>query len=160
MNITSLIYMALMIVVPGFFIVFLNYRSTKKKEAKINHLRKFAEEQHSQLVEVENLNDYLLGIDKEKSMLFYADLKKDSFQYISLSSVKKSTIKETARVLDSGPKVTERVDLQLLSLSAQQAPIFWNFFDIENGKLQLSGEHQFLEKWTGIINQQISKMKP
>lgn len=162
MNLSSLLYMALMIIVPAIFIAFFYYRGNKKKEQKMNLLRSFATKGNCTLNQVEEMNNYLLGLDMDKKILFYADLTKNNFQQISLNQLKKSSVKETARVLEpeqGGQKVIEKVDLQLHSIVAQTAPIYWNFFNIDNGKLQLSGEHQFLEKWVSIINKQINAIK-
>jgi len=154
--------MALMIIVPAIFVVFFYYRGNKKKEQKLTLLRNYAAKENYKLTQVDEINNYLLGIDEEKNMLFYADLNKNNFQQIALTLVKKSSVKETARVLEpeqGGQRVIEKVDLQLHSMTAQTAPVYWNFFHIDNGRLQLSGEHPFLEKWVKIINTQINFIK-
>lgn len=107
-----------------------------------------------------DVNDHVfIGIDKDKSALFYQYQEEGSAaSEISIKQIKSCQYTENVRVAGSNhrnDRFIEQIALDLHFHSGSK-PIKLEFFSSRNGLLP-NGEKEFCEKWAGIISSEIEK---
>jgi hypothetical protein len=162
MDTSSIIIGVALVVVFVLLIWFSNYKRNQKQKKRLEKLKNFAEKQGFQISESENINDIVLGIDKVNNKVLFVKESKNIEITIDLQTIKKCDINEISRNVEthSGKqKVVDKIELLFYPIDNKNSNISLEFYNEANGDLQLSGEHQFLEKWIKIIDNQISKKK-
>ena len=137
-------------------------QQNKKKKKMISEIHQYAKADNSEITSFEIINNSIIGIDKNMNKIFYIKNDKNVNLKIDLNNIKIEIINETSTNVkqnNSVVKVIEKIAIDFIPSDSKQRIISINLFDIENGDIQLLGEPQFAEKWTKIINEQLSLIK-
>lgn len=156
MNLSIIIGLALFLAIA--LLVFLNNQKHKKhKNALLNTLHEYGQNQGCNISESDVLNQNIIGIDKEHKKLLFLNREKNLEKVVDLSTIKKCNMNETSRNAGSGnniQKVIEKVELSFIPKDSK-SNLNIEVYNLENGDFHPSGEIQFATKWTEIINNSI-----
>ena len=138
-----------------------NFRQNQKKKKLLDNLNQQAALRNITISENDILNNNYIGIDKESNKVFFANVNKNIETSIDLQSISKCVMNENVRNVNTSngtQKVIDKIELSFILRDTNKVATNLEFYNTENGDYQLSGEHQFLEKWTQIINKQIVRI--
>lgn len=139
-------------------------QSRVKKEKKILKSLNDIASQNNCIITMHEINgNQAIGIDKNRNHVFYFKPGKDSpiAKFVDLAKVVNcQTVKTIRNVKNEGEAlaIIERIDLHFTTSDRSLDEVSFEFY-VEETDLQLSGELQFAEKWTQIINEHIKKTK-
>ncbi|MFN8256157.1 MAG: hypothetical protein U0W24_10740 [Bacteroidales bacterium] len=155
--IIDIIILAVLISVIILLVWYSHYLQTRKKKKKIEHFLKFVNKNNYNINECEVLHDNLIGIDTSAKMLFFQNLKKKFEFVVDLSIYNRCHLNETSRSINgqnSKSRITDKLELAFSPVNPKQPVLYLEFYNVENGDFQVSGEFDLLEKWIQIINKQ------
>lgn len=131
---------------------------SRKKREKIVllSLKEIAKQHASQISHYEFCGNFVLGIDENNNHLFFLNQKKEETisQFVNLSEIKSCAVVKKTREFKNKSKqnlIIERIELNFKQKNATQMETTFEVYD-ESENMQLSGELQFVEKWSTLIN--------
>jgi len=138
--------------------------NNNKEKKKFQEISKIASRQNSKISQLDSSGNFIIGIDENTNFLFF--LKKDdnteTDQAVNLSEI------QSCRIINSGNSINNKngnyhvINKLALSFSPiikGKLDIEFEFYNSETDTYTLSGEIQLLEKWKGIINNKLKKIK-
>ncbi len=142
----------------------IDYRNRKKREKLLLlSLKNTAQQKNCQISQYESCGDFTLGLDEQKSFVFFIKQKKEGAisQYADLSEFHTCQAAKKTRTLKNkagNMTVTERVELCLVPKNKSKRETRFELYDEEINK-QLSGEVPFVDKWSNQINVRLKNNK-
>jgi hypothetical protein len=152
---------AVLIFVVPFVLIF--YNRTKKEKKMLKSLNDIAQQNNCTLSQHEFCGDFAFGIDESRNFVFFFKQKKDEAiaQFIDLSEIQAChAIKKTRTVKNNKESViiTERLELNFVPANKSRGETSFELYDVEIN-MQLSGELQFLDKWSRLLSVRLKKKK-
>jgi len=138
-----------------------DYRSrNNNKKYLLQSLTNIAQQQNGVIQQYEFCGDFGIGLDETKNLVFFFK-KKDKAQpieqHLDLTEIQSCQVLKRTRNFKNGNSSygpVERVDLSFIPKnSGRKATEFELYHDEVN--IQLTGEIQFAEKWSQIINERL-----
>ncbi|PKQ63788.1 hypothetical protein BZG02_07105 [Labilibaculum filiforme] len=141
-------------------VIILGYIKKRNNKQIANILSDIAKQYNCLIDEYEFSGKFIIGIDKNTKVVFFFQ-KEDPYhtiKQINLSDFKSAKALIARRANSTKDKSThiDRLALAFQPLHKQQSTIELEFYNSEVS-LDLNGELQTLEKWAGIISNQIDK---
>ncbi len=141
----------------------MHYNSVKKENKILKSLKENAQKQNCNISQYEFCGDYVMGIDESRNFVFFFKQKKEKAisQFVDLAEIQTcQVVKKTRSVKnDIGSlDVVERVELSFTPTNKNNAETRFELYDDEVN-MQLSGELQFVDKWTKQINDRLKNKK-
>ncbi len=148
----------------GFLVLVFYVRQKNKKRIlkMLSPLHEFANENNSTVTSLDHWDKTLIGMDdSEKSKLFYmrkvhgAEVK----LAIYIPEIKTCRLVKTIRTAHLGKEkvsVIDRISVVISFKNTKKTDVELEFYNTDYDNLNLSGELQFAEKWTKLINSQIA----
>lgn len=136
-------------------------RGRKKREKQVQKaLMDLAERHDCQIDQYEICNNLGIGMDKDKNVVFFYRSTEGVHdeQYIYLDMTKSCKVINTGRNLktnNGNQRIIDRLELSLVPNVKEGQEVKLEFFDSEVDP-QLNGQFQLIEKWSGIINDQLT----
>lgn len=160
MDITSTFVEVILVLICSVPFIILNQQSKKSKKNRLKSLNSEAKKLQCKIDTHEFCGDYLIGIDTEKSVLFFNKKLKEKTEdnSVSLSQVKECNIcTEYQDIKTKGQsfKEVEQLYLSFIPLIKNQPEIKLIFFDADIN-MMLSGELESIKKWLNITNTQLA----
>ena len=143
-------------------IIIMTIRRKKREKAKLQSIKKVAEQSNSIIEEFECEGDFALGFDKKNSKVFFLKVGENSeTQQVDLREVKNVYVDKKARI--AGPEgesvsVIGTVDLCFSLQNKAQSVIKFSLFT-DTHKAQLGDELKKKKKWASKLNEHIKGMK-
>lgn len=130
-------------------------RGRKKQQLK-KHLLTLAAENQCNISDHESWNDFIIGIDQEKKVLFYLknnekQEEKHIFRIQEIQKVRSSSFSVQSEGNKSESSITDKAGITLTLTSAEKAEVFLEFYSSETGNFTVGPELQMAEKWVKII---------
>lgn len=146
----------LLFIVP--FIIMHNNR-VKKEYKMLHRLEENAQQHHCNISQHEFCGDFVLGIDESRNLVFFFKQKKEEAisQFVDLAEIKTCQVVKKTRDIknDIGNlSIIERVELSFTPTNKNKGETSFELYD-EETNTQLSGELQFVDKWTKQINDRL-----
>jgi len=139
--------------------------SKKKKIKKISaDLSAFAETKGGKISEFDYWKNTSIGIDRDNHLLFFTRKKgaEEQKTAIDLKEIQSCRVINTSRSVPTpsgSEKVTDRLELVFKSFDQGVPERSLEFFNSANqDSLSLTGELQLIEKWLGIVNEELTKL--
>ncbi len=162
MNTMSVIISLALVISFVLLIWFSNYKRNKKIKTRIEMCKRIAAEKGFLLSEIENIKDVVLGLDRQKNVLFYLNLFNNIDVAVDLNNMKMCKKKDICRNIDIkgvNEKITDRVEIAFYSNDINIPKVSVEIFNSENDSYHLHGELQFSDKWVVIINNHINELR-
>jgi len=156
--ITGIVLLLIVMLAIGYF----SYKQNQKVKILVSKLKNFADKHATTISNSGVHNNNVIGIDGTGEKLFFVNHVKNIYVMVDLRTIKVCKITEGARMVNTNygnQKVIDNVDLTLIPIDPKSNLIHFEYFNVNNGDIQLSGELQFLDKWVQIINSQIRSLK-
>ncbi|HOG05593.1 MAG: hypothetical protein ACOX7E_05815 [Paludibacter sp.] len=159
---TAIIGLIVILVCISPIIIMVQYRAIKTKKM-LQSLHKIAQQQNCKISQHEFCSDFVLGIDEVKKFVFFHKHRKENSisQYVNLANIQTCKVVKQSRTVKMGSdsmSMISRLELSFIPTSKNQEEQNFLLFDEEINK-QLSGELQFSEKWSQIINGYLGNKK-
>ncbi|MEZ4887744.1 MAG: hypothetical protein R3E32_23620 [Chitinophagales bacterium] len=143
--------------------VWMSRNSKKIEKQLLQSLSDIAAQQNCKITQHELCGKIAVGLDENAhTFLFFKEGKSNqTAQHIDLDEIKNCTVVNTSRSVNNiggNSRVIERLELSFLPISKNKAPFVLEFYNSEE-TMELSGELQFIEKWSKIINGQLKSSK-
>lgn len=150
---------SVMALILPFVIIYFN--RTKKEKAMLNKLNTIAKNHDCKIIKQEFCSDFVLGMDEvNRFVFFYRHNNGHSLsQYVDLADVQScQPVIKTKAISGNGGNavVTEKITLNFLPKSKSGNEIGIELYDL-GVHMQLNGELQMAEQWSGHINEIIKK---
>jgi len=152
--------MILICIVP---FVIMYYNRVKKENKMLQSLNEIAQQHNCKIAQHEFCGDYVMGIDENRNFVFFFKQKKEEAisQFVDLSEVQIcQVVKKTRNVKNDIGSLgfIERVELSFTPTNKTKGEKRFELYDKEIN-MQLSGELQFVDKWTKQINDRLKNKK-
>lgn len=143
--------------------VIMYYNRVKKENKMLQSLNEIAQQHNCKIGQHEFCGDYVMGIDENRNFVFFFKQKKEDAisQFIDLSEVQIcQVVKKTRNVKNDIGSLgfIERVELSFTPKNKNKGETKFELYD-EEINMQLSGELQFVDKWTKQINDRLKNKK-
>ncbi len=159
---TAIITSIILVAVIGIAILFSYMNRRKKVQQKLSLLNDYANKQGFKISESEIIKNNIIGIGTQTKIVFLMNTKKNTKETIDLQKVQRSGIEEKGRsvnVSGGSQRVVDTMSLTFYMKESEKGKVSFEFYNEQDGDFQLSGEHEFLEKWSAKINALIAGMK-
>jgi hypothetical protein len=152
--------MILICIIP---FVIMYYNRVKKENRMLHSLNEIAQQHNCKIGQHEFCGDYVIGIDENRNFVFFFKQKKEEAisQFIDLSEIQTcQMVKKTRNVKNDigNLSIIERVELSFTPTNKNKGETRFELYD-EEIHMQLSGELQFVDKWTKQINDRLKNKK-
>ncbi len=159
MDLGSAIVGTIILAICIFPFVILHYRRVRKEKKMLQSLREVARQYSCNISQHEFCGDFALGVDERRGFVFFSKQKEGQIisQFVDLSEVQTcQAVRMTRPEKHNGENgvITERVELGFLPKSKDRQETRFELYEEELNK-QLSGELQFVEKWSSQIGDQL-----
>jgi len=143
--------------------VIMYYNRVKKENKMLQSLNKIAQQHNCNISQHEFCGDYVMGIDENTNFVFFFKQKNEELitQFVDLSEIQAcQMVKKTRNVKkDMGSHgFIGRVELSFIPTNKTKGETRFELYD-EEINMQLSGELQFVDKWTKQINDRLKNKK-
>jgi ABC-type glycerol-3-phosphate transport system permease component len=137
--------------------VIMYYSRTKKKNKMLQSLNEIAQQNNCKVSQHEFCGDFIFGIDENRNHVFFFKQKiNDSVsQFVDLSTIQTCQADKKSRTFKNKNETvikTDRIELSFLPKEKSRGETIFELYD-EETNLQLSGELQFVDKWSKQINE-------
>lgn len=152
--------MLLICIVP---FVIMYYNRVKKENKILQSLNEIAQPHNCKISQHEFCGDFVLGIDESRNFVFFFKQKKEEAisQFVDLAEIQTcQVVKKTRNVKNDIGSLgfIERVELSFTPTNKNKGETSFELYD-EETNMQLSGELQFVDKWTKQINDRLKNKK-
>lgn len=152
--------MILICIVP---FVIMYYNRVKKENKMLQSINEIAQQHNCKIGQHEFCGDYVMGIDENRNFVFFFKQKKEEAisQFVDLSEIQTcQMVKKTRNVKNDIGSLgfIERVELSFTPTNKNKGETTFELYD-EEINMQLSGELQFVDKWTKQINDRLKNKK-
>ncbi len=152
----SIIAGAILLLICLFPFIITYYIRTKKSSHLLKILNEHAKNQNCKLSQHEFCGDFILGVDESRKWIFFLKQKKENiiFQNVNLEEIQAC---RTEKKLKNGKNVNgqfsiiDRVELHFIPSNKSKRETIFELYE-EETNTQLSGELQFVDKWSKRIN--------
>jgi len=149
-----------------FFVIYIGvyyFKKFKHQNKMLQLLNQLAKENNCKIDTHEYCGDFVLGIDESKDFVFFFKQRKEEAisQFVDLSEILTcQMVKKTRNVKNKIGNLgfIERVELSFTPTNKNKGETKFELYD-EEINMQLSGELQFVEKWTKQINDRLKNKK-
>jgi len=143
--------------------VIMYYNRVKKENKMLQSLNEIAQQHNCKIGQYEFCGDYVMGIDENRNFVFFFKQKKEVAisQFVDLSEIQTCRmVKKTRNVKNDIGSLgfIERVELSFTPTNKNKGETKFELYD-EEINMQLSGELQFVDKWTKQINDRLKNKK-
>ncbi|MBX2928524.1 MAG: hypothetical protein KF852_11860 [Saprospiraceae bacterium] len=143
--------------------VIMYYNRIKKENKMLQSLNEIAQQHNCKIGQHEFCGDFILGIDENRNFVFFFKQKKEEAisQFVDLSEIQTcQAVKKTRNVKNDIGSLgfIERVELRFTPTNKNKGETKFELYD-EETNMQLSGELQFVDKWTKQINDRLKNKK-
>jgi len=147
----------LAICIAPFVIIY--YNRVRKEKKVLQSLGEVAKQHNCSINQHEFCGDFVIGIDENRKWVFFHKQKEGEAitQHIDLSKIGSCKVGKrylTAKNGHAGTGILEQVDLNFISNNHNKGEMRFELYNDEVN-IQLSGEMQCAEKWSGMINELI-----
>jgi len=143
-------------------IVIISKLATKRRAYRLSkQIKEFAQSLGFDLSEFEFIHDRGIGIDRTNHKLFFVQESRQIKDCIDLKHLSKSSMNEESRTVSTGKesaRVVERLEMVLLSKDRQAIVARLLFYNALDKDYALNGEHEFIYKWTQLINEHLLRL--
>jgi hypothetical protein len=149
-----------------FFVIYIGvyyFKKFKLQNKMLQLLNQLAKENNCKIDTHEYCGDFVLGIDESKDFVFFFKQRKEEAisQFVDLSEIQTcQMVKKTRNVKNDIGSLgfIERVELSFIPTNKTKGETRFELYD-EEINMQLSGELQFVDKWTKQINDRLKNKK-
>ena len=143
--------------------VIMHYNRVKKENKMLLSLKENAQQHNCNISQHEFCGDFVLGIDESRNFVFFFKQKKEEAisQFVDLAEIQTcQVVKKTRDMKNSTSSLysTQRLELSFLPTNKNKGETRFELYD-EETNMQLSGELQFVDKWTKQINDRLKNKK-
>lgn len=153
MKSNNLLAWAITLLVISALIIYLYFKSKKRKKGYFSMLQSFAEENGCTISTYDHWRKTLIGFGFGKIFFIRNASNNEVKKVIDLSDVKNCRIAKIIRIVKYNGEninVTDKIDL-VVSLN-NNTDVALEFYNNEYDNLTLTGELQYAEKWSDFIN--------
>jgi hypothetical protein len=156
MNTGSTIIGIVLIILCALPFILLNRSRKKKEKIMLKNLSELANEHNCQITRRDFLCDSAIGMDEMKHFVFFFRKNKDREvkQYVDLAEMKSCRVMNINRPVGDtagSQKVTDQLFLSFIPRESKKGEVRFELYN-SDVNVQLSGELQSAEEWSGIIN--------
>jgi hypothetical protein len=149
----------LIICIAPFVIIY--FKRVQREKKVLQSLTEVAKQHNCSINKHEFCGDFVLGIDESRRWVFFLKQKEGGaiMQHIDLSEIGSSKVIRKLHSNKNGHSSTgsiERIDLGFITNSKIKSEKRFELYDDEVN-MHLTGELQFAEKWSGMINELIRR---
>jgi len=143
--------------------VIMYFKRVNNENRMLQYLCEIAQQRSCKISQQEFCGDFVLGIDQDKNYVFIFKQGKEGpvSQYVDLSEVKLCQVIKKTRIVKSyqgSPATIERIELGFIPSNKNIGETRFVLYD-EDENTQLSGELQFADKWTNLLNAMLKSKK-
>lgn len=143
--------------------VIMHYNRVKKENKMLLSLKENAQQHNCNISQHEFCGDFVLGIDESRNLVFFFKQKKEEAisQFVDLAEIQTcQVVKKTRNVKNDvgNLSIIERVEFSFTPTNKNKGETRFELYD-EKTNMQLSGELQFVDKWTKQINNRLKNKK-
>lgn len=136
--------------------VIMHYNRVKKEGKMLHSLKENAKQLNCNISQHEFCGDFVLGIDESRNFVFFFKQKKEEAisQFVDLAEIQIcQVVKKTRNIKNDIGSLgfIERVELSFIPTNKNKTETRFELYNDEIN-MQLSGELQFVDKWTEQIN--------
>lgn len=159
---TAIIWLIMILICIVPFVI-MHYNRVKKENKMLHSLKENAQQQNCKISQHEFCGDYVMGIDESRNFVFFFKQKKEEAisQFVDLAEIQTcQVVKKTRNVKNDIGSLgfIERVELSFTPTNKNKGETSFELYD-EETNMQLSGELQFVDKWTKQINDRLKNKK-
>jgi hypothetical protein len=155
---TTLVGLIVIIICSVPFVI-MQYKSSKKESDMLKLLNDIAKQHNCKISQHEFCGDFVFGLDEIRNCIFFykQNEEKAISKYVDLFQVRNCLVLKKTKTDKNNIgnlSIVERIELSFLPTNKDQLEVRFELFDKETN-MQLSGELQFVEKWTKLINERL-----
>lgn len=140
-------------------VIFMSQRRNKRKKQMLQSILKSASHQNCNISRYEFCGDFGIGMDELKNFVFFYRQTKDKSteKTVDLSMIQNCKLINAGRTLKSkngNQTVIDRLDLLFIPVIRQKPEILLELYNSDDST-ELTGELQFGEKWSKLINDKL-----
>ena len=141
----------------------IHYNRVKKENKMLQSLRENAQKHNCKISQHEFCGDFVFGIDEGKNFVFFFKQKKEEVisQCVDLSGVQTlQVVKKTRNIKNDTRNLafTERIEFSFIPTNKSKGETKFELYD-EETNMQLSGELQFVDKWSKQLNNRLKNKR-
>lgn len=163
MNITSVLFGAIAIIICVLPFVMLN-RNKKKRDAQLLlSLSNIAAQNNCRIDKRDIFGSFAIGMDETNNFVFFHrhTKEKEVEKFVDLDEVQSCKVINTSRTIRNkggNQKVIDKLELSFRPKTPNKPEIKFEFFN-SDVSVQLSGELQSIVKWSNLINDRLKFKK-
>ena len=150
------IFMTAVCILP--FVIMRRNRQKREKQL-LNAISEIADGHNCKITQHETCANKVLGLaENDEALLFFKKGKEQDVDvkvFIDLSRIRKCSVLNTKRVINSAESIIERLELSFTSVNTREDYISIELFNLKED-YQLDGELQLAERWATMINQTLN----
>ncbi|MBK8806496.1 MAG: hypothetical protein IPO21_07585 [Bacteroidales bacterium] len=140
-------------------LVLIHYNRVKKEKKILKNINDNATKHNCKVTQYEFCGDFVLGLDETRNFVFFFKQRKAETisLFVDLSEIRNCQAIKTTRDVkkDSASNtIYQQIELRFIPKNKGITETSFELFD-ETENAQLSGELQFVEKWSKLINDRL-----